>query len=1367
MDEKDPQNIIDVDSNFEFVPQNPFTIDGPVTNSSENIAYPGFPVEDEKPGFLRTALEEFKEQSTNVHALHAAQNKGSEENIPSPIARYLLPESYLDTQFSYRPTPDGWTPKSEIERLTNVDPKFIPRLLDSKSPQDFQYRLNDSYEQQEHERILENGSWAAKVFGGLIGLSPLGSIENFIPIASVAAKAKVGSSFFNAMYKSFPGVLGASAIREGAKQMDKQNSNLGDFVLDTFIDTAFGTVLFGSLGAGKSLLNISEFNRLKEFSKNSLKGIGYEYIVSKEGALTGFKAVDTTGGSVGAAEVTKAQEMADAAFYKGGIFKIPYVGAGAVRLLSGNVPGFKYLFGSPLIQLKISKYKSANAFGDAAFDHYITTEGEAKGGTRPESFESKVKRTRADLTNLHWQTTALHAERNGYSIKPRITIGIQNAFNSFRQKALETLSQETDKTNYIGKEEFMDEVQRVLYTGESHENSAVNKLASIYRKIIDDTYRDYRVAHNLPEDWLPPKTAVEYLMRVYDTAYLNTAEGESQFISVVSKWLKDSDETIEQHLKPINDLKKQIKDFQEKHTEAIRELGTKAKNRTASTELSPVSNEVNKPLKTYTAEELKALENKTNQIGQGTSPRPDVFITLSQMKNRLKAMQDQLHDRMREDPSLLIHVDDFNAFSAKESKELTALLKPIKDIEKQIDEQKSVISKLKEEKSKQLSAAKASETKQKAKPKAEKFVSSEEKIKAEEDKLRDLQDNLFLAQDELNLKAHKGEINPRFYNKDENIISFKNPKERLKFRDTYESDFHRETAAKAYYDSIMNLNPEDIVADVFGRVTGKPSENALKRRTLPVPDEILYNNKFMTKDLYAKTANYVNYLSRRTHLKTSFQNVTVNGGFEELAESLLNEYKSNRALISNRISKLKEGEQSPKIKKQIASEEKALNKESLEFENIKKVMKTLYETRMMGINKRSEFDNMARNTLMSITAAANLHNLGATQITDVGFIGFQHGVWPFIRDGVYPFINWLATMGKGADSAALRETAPSLNLGLQDMLNHTADRNFNMDLQPYLNMGKIESGIQKFAHFSSITDLTPYIDNGIQHTAGSVIQSEFMRILHKSVEGTMTEKESLYLRKYGIDPKKWDERMVKAYQESEGFKTAAGGYMSNFWKWQDLEASNEFSKAVFRGVQNTLVWKGMADSPFFADNMLGMFFHNFTGWGYAATNRYLIPSLQHPDGELLLKMLWMYGAGSLVSPTRRMSRGEKPWPDNMTDIQIAYEAFSDSGVFSVIGNTLNIVNYLTNNKLMGDLKNDKFTNRARTGIFGMSDVLSSTASRISDVLGMAAHNEWNERDLKTAAHMLPITGAMYGHWASDKLIESWNLPRNRRAAEVE
>lgn len=1269
-----------IDTSIEFTPQNPFTVDIPGREGAEaGVAYPGFPIEPEKTGLLRTALDEFQETSSEYHVFHAANAPLTK---PAGIqVQYFYPE--VNDKF-YHPAPPGWSPKQEIEKLSNdVDPKFLPKLMATKNPDDFNYTLNSINDETTRTHELQNGSTLAKILGGFAGLT-LGSLENFIPLTSIATKAKVGVGFVSGLLKSTPGILGASAIHEGAIQMDKIDGNLPDFLKDTFIDTAFGMTFFGIAGAGKTLLNMSELNRLKQFARDSLDGIGFNFKVDKEGNLKGFEAVDTSGGSLSAARVTRAQEQADAAFYKGGLFKIPYVGDAAIHVLSGNLgnlPGIRnvpvlkeslnYLLGSPLIRIKTSKYKSANAFADAGFDHFITTEGEAKGEIRPPSFELKVKKTRAMLTDLYMQTNALHAEANGYTITARPTLAIQNAWSAVKQKTIEQFSKESNSNDWMSKTDFMDKVQNVMVTGNAHENAAINTAAAMYRKVFDDTGHDYLAAHNLPKDYF--RNMDTYVSRVYDTKYMNDNEvGPNGWVPVISKWFADSDAVITARMKPINELTERLKN---------------------------------------------AKPEERNKL-----------------KVDLKISKEKLQNELRSNPDFDYHVEDRLALSADESKELTGILQPLKNLEKQIEEQKNIISSLK---GKNNSSAK----------------------KVAEEKLNELKRNHEDEKYNLYDKARNGQINPRLYNP--LTHEFRDPNVRLKFRDVFTSQSEREITAKSSYDSIMNMHPEDVIADIFGKVMGNSSANPLKKRTLLIPDEILYNNNFLTKDLYAKTANYVNYLSKRTHLKTSFDNVTVNGNFEELASDLSSEYQAIREVINGRLEKLTDP-------KEIKKEKKNLVKERLEFDSIKNDMEYLFKTRMMGINKREKFidTRMAKRSLMSLSAMSNLHNLPATQITDIAFAGFQHGIWPSIRDGIYPILESLGGILKTKDSEALRKMAPHLNLGLQDMLNNYADRNWSSELQPDINMGKIVSGIEKVAHFSALTDLTPYIDNGIQRMNGSIIQSQFMELLHKQVEGTLSNKESLYLRKYGIDPKVWAKRMTDTYKDAGGFKTKLGGYMGKSWEWQDLEAANIFNDAVFRGIQNTLVWKGMADSPFFADNILGMFFHTFTGWTYAATNRYLIPAMQHADGEMLLKMIWMMGAGALVSPTRRISRGEDAWPEDMTPEQHAYEAWSDSGVFSTISNVLNISNFLSDDKLLGNLKNDKYKNRVKSGIFGMSDIISSTASRISDVIGMA-NSGIDEKDLKTAAHMLPITGAMYGHYLSDKLIESWNLPRNKRAAQLD
>lgn len=1300
-----------VDTSFEFVPQNPYTMEAHDESIGKLSPNRGFTEYDKKSGFFNTAWEEFKELSTNYKVMHASYNSTA--------------------NFLEQPTNSNWNPKLEVEKLSNIDDKFVPYLLDAKNPQDMQYRHQAVVAEQQHDANLANGSFFAKVVGGLFGLSPVGSIESLIPIAGMASKAKVSASAISGFTKAYPGMLTASAIRSAANQMDKTEGNMHDFITDTFVDSVFGATLFGGIGAVKSGLNLSEMNRLNEFSKNYLKGINFDWVLNEKGEVEGFKAIDSTGGSLSAATVSKAQEMADSAFYKGGVFKIPYVGEGVLKLVSGNIPVLSYFTGSPLVAGLNSKYNSVRSFVDRGFDHFITTKGVAEGGVKPKSFEFFMKKEWAGLRELHLQTTALHMERNGYKNQRFPLFGLWNYGKAAVQRGIETVSKETDKTSWITKDAFMDEVQQVLFSGQSSEHAAVNELAGMYREKIDSTWKAFREAYGLPEDWMPPKTAEAYLMRVYDTAYLNA--NENQWIEVVSNYLKEADETIAKEMMPINQAKQAVKTHQEAHDALIK--SGKATN-------EQVGN---------SARELEALQRKS------------------------KKLEDDLSNKLRSDGNLHLHVDDHTALTANEAKQVRELLKPVNEKQQVVDSLQKEVDELKKQSLFETGKARKARTAEKAEEKMQSAESAKILLAEKEEALRIAKIEVEDAEDLIQQKAINREISPHLYTKipNSNRIKLKDPSNRIKLRDIYESHDARIAAAKAYYNSIMNMTPEDTIADLMGRITGNVTENVLKKRSLMIPDKILYDNNFMTKDLFAKTSNYVNYLSRRTHMKNSFSDITLDGGFDEIGQEFFKEYEANRELINQKIAFLenklqKKDKLEPKkvkeLETQLAKAKKDIKNEAIDFERNKELMRNLYETRMMGINKRSKGESMARSVIMNITSAANLHNLPATQITDIAAIGFQHGVWPFVRDAVYPIIESLGGLMKTKDSEALRKTAPSLHLGLQDQLAGFADKSWSMEMQPYLNMGKIVSGIEKISHFTANSDLSTFIDNGIQHMAGATIQSEFMRMLHEQVAGTLSKADSLYLRKYGIDPEKWANRMVKAYEEGGGFKTAVGGYQSNFWKWQDLEASNEFGDAVFRGIQNTLIQRGMADSPFFADNILGMFFHTFTGWGFAAVNRYLIPTMQHPEAKSAIGMLWMMAAGSLVSPMRRISRGEEPWPEDMTDTQRFYEAFADSGVLSSMANTLSYANFLSNDTLLGKLKNDKWTQRSRVGALG---AVWSTGNRIADVLAMAATGEWNEKDMKTAAKMLPISGAMYGHVLSNKLIEGLQLPQTRRAAQSE
>lgn len=1299
--QKNANSNITLDTNFEFVPQNPYTI----SSNNPDQGYGISSVNDapkEKSGFWTGFGSEFYEWNTASKLGHAAYEK------------YISPS---DT------APSDWKPNSQPEMFYGIRDQYQSYLMDARSPQDLEFRRNRVLGEQSHDDKLANGSTFSEILGGVAGaiIDPI----NLIPIVGWTKYAKLAPTFFKGMMRAFPGMAAYSVISSGANQLDKVEGNVTNFLIDAGVDTVFGSALFGLGGIAAVTLDKMEMWNLRKLTSAYLKGVDYKFSTDEKGVVNGIKAFDTTG-NVNADEVSYAQDLANSSFYKGGLFKIPYIGDAIIKVKGAPI------IGSPLVNMLNSSYKTVAGFADRVVDHGIITKNIAEGGTAPVTYAQRMKQEYASLRSIAAQMRALHLERNGYKFSNRTAGSVVEYTMDMYNKGLKTLNSEYEG-KWTNLEDFYDEVQQVLHSEVPSENSAVNSAAQIAREHIDTTYKNWREAYGLPETWLPPKQAAGYLMRVYDTQYMNSNKG--QWVKVVSDWLAESDATITSRMEPINTLRNSIKEA----TDAHLELSKKSKSD-------------------------KSIKASSDRI--------------EKMKRDLKVMESTLQNDLRNDPNLQLHVDDWHALSANEADELQKIKKPLADLQKKIDEQQKIVDELKRDAARSKQSAVKGKTAKTAKKHAANQASAANIAEIEDNKLVDLKNQYGDAEYELYLQIKNGEINPSLY--DPYTLKLKDESNRLKFRDVYNNHLERENHAKAYYDTIMNQTPEDTIAQIMGRMTGNQAENHLKQRSINMPDQLLYDNKFMTKDLMAKLNNYSIYLARRTHLKNTFKDVTHNGGIEPLIEKLQIEYQNKREPIDSaittkqtRLSEIDEMAKKGELSATVESERKALksdikqlgklvDKETSQFNNAKNYMNNMYE-RMMGIRQRTKAEHITRSIITTFTAMANLHFLAATQIADLGSVGLQHGVWPFIRDGAYPIIQSLGGMLKTKDSEAFRKTAPSLHLGLQDVLNHGADKNFAMEAQPYANMGRIVSGLEKLAHFSANMDLTTHLDNGLQRLTGSVTQAEFMRILHDAANGTMSAKDSEYLRKYGIDPTIWAPRMVQAYKDAGGFKTALGGYQSNFWQWPDMEAANVFSDAVFKSIQNTIFTRGLGDSPFWADNMLGMIFHTFTGWGYASVNRLLIPTMQRPDAEKMLGVVFSMSMGSLVSPVRRMARGEDAVPDDMTDGQRFWETVNDSSVASSMANVLSWANLMSDDKLLGQLKNDKYHNRLRSGSAG---VVFGTANRLANIIDAMASGEWNKQTQMDAAKMLPVFGSLAGYNMSRKFTESLDIPETRAQARA-
>lgn len=1258
---------------------------------------------EEKPSFLDTVKAQTYRMNATLRGIHGLG-------------------SYIDeTDPLFDVKPDGWTSKTDISKYENVRPEFRGAMLNARSPKHQDYLYQKILEEQKLDDDAANGSWLSWLIGG--GLGIVSDPMTYIPIVGWSKYANVSSSFLMSAARSLPGGASYAVLSSVAEQMDKVNGNVHDFLVDSFVKTVFSTVLFGALGAGASLTEKMALWELKDLAKATIEGVDFKFKVNEKGEINGYQLVDTTGG-LSAEKVSYYEDMAKSQFNKSGVFKIPYVGEGIIKLAGMPV------FGSPLINLINSKSQVVRAFIDRIADHNFITKGVAEGEVAPRKFASLMNQEYAKLRALSVQYDALFYERNGIETSNRVGASAIEKALYLKNKGAELLGKQGGE-NYVSREKFNDEVQHVIYSGERSEHSSVNEAAALHKEQMDTTYKAYRKAYNLPEDWLPPKTAQEYLTRVYDTPFMNSNRGAWK--STISNWLKDADNIITEHLQPIKNITEQIE-----ANKANQESFLKHTNITDAE-------------KKAFSEELEALKLKK------------------------KVLEEQLQNELRNNPDLQLHVEDWNALSADEAHELEQLTKRRDIAKKEISEQKKVIAKIKSQAEKRSAAALKNKTVQTAKSNKRKSETGKLVLEKEEAKLSELEKELDQEEQKLQELAASGKINYRFARKQEGSSRyvFRNPNERLKFRDPYESHFHREQHAEAYYNTIMNQTPEDTINQVMGRFTGNASENPLKSRTLLIPDKVLYDGKFLTNDVMAKVSNYTSYLARRTHLKTVFNDVSIDGGIEPILNELNVEFEKAHIDLSNRKTELQnkllnkdlETKEKAQLEKNLKKVNKELAKLRTEFDKNKDILRHIYE-KMMGIQKTSRRAQQIKSAVMSITAWANLPFVPLTQINDLSAIGLQHGIWPLIRDGMYPLVESLGGILKTKDSEALRNAAPSVHLALQDVGMGYADRNWSMQTNPYLNLGRWVNTLEKIAHLSSNFTMTNYIDNLLQRITGSVVQSELMRILHASQLGKLSKRDSNYILKYGIDPKVWQDRMLAAYKKNGGGKTKLGGYQSHFWQWEDQEASNVFADAVFRSIKDTQIQAGLIDAPLFTDDngpigIMGSFLRGFNGWAFASVNRYVIPSLQQPDAEKLMGVLGMLATGFWVDPFRRVARGEEMFPDSLKPKEIMWSTFTNSGYFSWFANILADANLMTGDTLLGNLRSDKYKDRTRAGLLGPA---WGTVNRMADIISAAGSGEWNEADMKKAARMLPFVNASWTWWMSKYIIESLELPRNRAAA---
>jgi hypothetical protein len=472
---------------------------------------PILPPEQKKMGFIEASFE----HARNFNTIASGSTYITNKVIPDDAAM----------DFSSDEIPDDWNRFNE-EILEGTPQNYWNYILEGQSPREQAYRRMKALEEIERERQLADAGWLPAIVGGIVGFAT-DPIAWALPQIAAVKYAVTARAAYAALTKVAPKVAVQAATTNAFIQLNRIGGNAEDFALNTLIDTTFGTALWGGGQAvGRAFRGANAWSA-RNVVKASYEGIDVlPRINAKTGVYEGLEAVVSSDTSAGAAARDLAQKFLDEGAVLQGLSS--WIGP------LNKIPGI----GSPLVQGLTSTSATvrawANGLANVSFVTGAIARGEPRQITASEILREINNEGRAVATRLH----ELYIESIG--LKPGLVGSAKSIVRQFQEGVAASRSQ------------FNDDITRAVLTGVAHETAAVNEGAQILTNHLEKIWKQYLKVNDLPDDVFSPRTAMGYLMRMYNQPEMIRNHG--RFIDTVTRALRTQDEQIVRLKQPIETL---------------------------------------------------------------------------------------------------------------------------------------------------------------------------------------------------------------------------------------------------------------------------------------------------------------------------------------------------------------------------------------------------------------------------------------------------------------------------------------------------------------------------------------------------------------------------------------------------------------------------------------------------------------------------------------------------------------------------------------------------------------------------------------------------------------------------------------------
>jgi len=517
-----------------------------------------------------------------------------------------------------------------------------------------------------------------------------------------------------------------------------------------------------------------------------------------------------------------------------------------------------------------------------------------------------------------------------------------------------------------------------------------------------------------------------------------------------------------------------------------------------------------------------------------------------------------------------------------------------------------------------------------------------------------------------------------------------------------------------------------------------------------IPDSTLLSANLLSTDLAKNVSTYTLSMGKKiAHAKALKQFGTTKTGTDGVIEELSKEFARKRNAIKA-------------LDKPKGAKDKLLIKLQKDYKKQQENLQA-YEAVAAGTYNKTSYNDTTRhvfNSLRSGAAATKLHSLPFLQIPDFAVSIYKNGMWRWLRDGILPMVSHMNGFIKTEAGVKWRRQASSVNLALERSMSSKTNELWNMEsMSGQTNASMVSDAAAWAAKKANTLSGSASIENMNQNLIANISSSALIEHMYSYQNGTLSPRNLRALLQFGIDPAKDAPIILKAFESSPtSVSKKLGGYASDFWDWEDKEARVLMSKHIRKSVAATLIRKGLFDSPLMSNDPVISTFFTFTGWYFAALQRFAVPALQRPlDAYMIQGTMMTIGLGSLTDPLRAWSRGEE---FNETDEAWFGSAVSSSPVLAPLYSILMRANSIVDNKTLNKLKNDRYRNISVLG--GVGGATVGMAEDWANALRMFASGNYNKHDIKRMANSTPLIN----QWYTSKIINDFvaslsaGLPKN-------